>query len=72
MTREDVVALLASHEEQRRQLEWFKRQLFGEKSERRLVDAEERQMYLGEAGGEEAAPEGTCASTRRCRWRRSG
>ena len=31
-----------------RQLEWFKRQLFGSKSERRLVDPDGRQLDLGE------------------------
>jgi len=55
MERKDVVALLVSHQqlvarndELNRQLEWFKRQLFGSKSERRLVDAEGRQLWLGE------------------------
>ena len=47
--------MLASHhqltarvEELTRQLEWFKRQLFGSKSERRLVDPNGRQLSLGE------------------------
>lgn len=31
------------------QLEWFKRQVFGEKSERRIIDAAHGQMSLGEA-----------------------
>jgi transposase len=62
MEHEDIVALLASHnqlaahntelaarvEEQKRQLDWFKPQLFGEKSERRFVDADSRQLALGE------------------------
>jgi transposase len=69
MTREEIAALLASHdalaaerEELRRQLDWFRRQLFGEKSERRIVGSDERQMYLGEAGGEGAAPEDASVS----------
>ena len=55
MDRKSVAALLASHQQLRgrvdeltRQLEWFKRQLFGSKSERRWVDPEERQLSLGE------------------------
>src|SRR4029453_15188999 len=62
MEHQDIVALLASHhqlaahnaelaarvEEQKRQLDWFKQQLFGEKSERRFVDADSRQLALGE------------------------
>lgn len=52
---QNIVALLASHQqliarnqELTRQLEWFKRQLFGAKSERRWVDPEGRQLALGE------------------------
>ena len=62
LERKDVVALLASHhhlktsfaelsarnEELTRQLEWFKRQLFGSKSERRVVEPDGRQPFLGE------------------------
>jgi transposase len=62
MDRKDVVALLASHQklstahvdlktrvaELTRQLEWFKQQMFGEKSERRFVDPDSRQLALGE------------------------
>ena len=70
MTRDEVVALLASHEEQRRQLEWFKRQLFGEKSERRIVESDARQMYLGEAGEADAAPEDSSVSVAEHRRRR--
>jgi len=40
--REEVSAL-------KHQLEWFKRQLFGQKSERRIIDAAPGQMSLGEA-----------------------
>lgn len=55
MQHDDIVALLASHQElsarfaeQKRQLEWLKQQLFGEKSERRLVGSDSRQLALGE------------------------
>jgi transposase len=40
--REEVAAL-------KHQLEWFKRQLFGQKSERRIVEQASGQMSLGEA-----------------------
>ena len=33
----------------RHQIEWFKRQVFGEKSERRIIDGASGQMSLGEA-----------------------
>jgi transposase len=62
LDHQDIVELLASQQqltassrtqseeiaELRRQLEWFKRQLFGTKSERRLVDPDGRQLSLGE------------------------
>ncbi len=31
------------------QLDWFKRQLFGQKSERRIIDGADGQLSLGEA-----------------------
>ena len=46
MTHEDVAALLASHDKLTQHLEWFKRQLFGAKSERRWLDADGRQLAL--------------------------
>ena len=63
LSRDEIVALLASQQELadrnaaltnrnaelQRQLEWFKRQLFGSKSERRLaLDPDGRQLFLGE------------------------
>ncbi len=64
-----IVNLLSSHQqlttsfeeqsarnaELSRQLEWLKRQLFGKKSERRLVDADGRQLTLGDLRQQEAA-----------------
>lgn len=51
----EVAALLASHqalEEQvaqlKHQLEWFKKQLFGAKSERRIIEPSPNQLSLGE------------------------
>ena len=53
---EQIVELAHSHVALRQQvtalkhqLDWFKRQVFGEKSERRIIDAVDRQMSLGEA-----------------------
>lgn len=43
------VALRAQVETLQHQLDWFKRQLFGQKSERRIVDESSAQMSLGEA-----------------------
>jgi transposase len=62
LNRKEIVALLASHqqlktsfaelsarnEELARQVEWFKRQLFGSKSERRPGAPDGRQQFLGE------------------------
>ena len=76
----EVVALLASHQhltttcaeltarndELVRQLEWFKRQVFGEKSERRFVDTDSRQLTLGEwRSAEDPGKEITVAEHRR-------
>lgn len=55
-TPEQIIELLRSHAALREevsalkhQLEWFKRQLFGQKSERRIVEPVPGQMSLGEA-----------------------
>ena len=61
LDRKQVAELLASREAQsteiaelRRQLEWFKQQMFGSKSERRLLDPDGRQLSLGEWKQEDA------------------
>jgi transposase len=56
-------ASLKTHLEQlTRQIEWFKRQLFGSRSERRLIDADARQLSIGELGlPEESPPAATTA-----------
>lgn len=41
--------LAARNEELTRQLEWFKRQIFGSKSERRLAEPDVQQPFLGES-----------------------
>ena len=48
MTEDELVSLLESHDELKRQVAWFQRQLFGEKSERRVLDAGSHQFFLGE------------------------
>ena len=48
LSHQEIVALLVSHEALERQVIWFQRQLFGAKSERRLVGPEGRQLMLGE------------------------
>lgn len=55
MSSSDVAALLASHQaleaqvgELKRQVDWFKKQLFGRKSERRLIEPSPDQLSLGE------------------------
>jgi transposase len=49
LTREQFGALLAQVGELHRQVEWFKRQLFGQKSERQLVQPDPQQGSLGQA-----------------------
>lgn len=72
LDHESIVELLASHrqlternQELMRQLEWFKQQLFGSKSERRRVDPEGHQLSLGEWGQAERGSEITVAEHRR-------
>ena len=48
MNHGDVATLLARFDEIARQLEWFKTQYFGSKSERRLLEPDGRQLALGE------------------------
>jgi len=62
-------SLQESYEELSRQLEWFKRELFGRKSERRIGDADGRQLTLGELPdvGEEKSTEIEVGAHRRRR-----
>jgi transposase len=55
MSREEIVSLLKAHDELARQVEWFRRQLFGPKSERRLWGSENHQLTLGELYRSEVA-----------------
>jgi hypothetical protein len=53
MSREEIVSLLKAYEELARQVEWFRRQLFGPKSERRLWGSENQQLRsLGSGEGD--------------------
>lgn len=76
MTQEEIVALLRAHQELQQsrdellqQVEWFKRQLFGAKSERRVRDPNSPQLTLGEISRDEASkkPEIEVAAHRRHR-----
>jgi len=49
LTHDQVGKLLQTVADLSRQVEWFQRQLFGEKSERRLVEPDARQGTLGQA-----------------------
>ena len=48
MTQDEIVSLLESHQNLQHQVDWFKRQLFGTKSERRVMSGESGQLTLGE------------------------
>lgn len=49
MDHDEIVALLVSRQELQQQLDWFKRQLFGTKSDRRILPENTRQLTLGES-----------------------
>ncbi len=49
LDRKGVVDLLTRVEDLERQIDWFKKQLFGQKSEKRVIDADARQLSLGES-----------------------
>jgi transposase len=57
MSPDEIISLLKAHEELKQRVAWFERQLFGTKSERRLVDGEGRQLTLGEIHRESLARE---------------
>jgi transposase len=42
----EIAALLVENADLKRQVEWFKRQLFGQKSERRLREPDPQQLSL--------------------------
>ena len=53
MVSADVVAMLRAKDEQiaalKHQLDWFRRQVFGSKSERFIAEPNPAQLHLGEA-----------------------
>ena len=56
LTADDIAALIKSNqalegevEQLKHQLAWFKKQLFGSKSERRVIDSSPQQLSLGES-----------------------
>jgi hypothetical protein len=62
MSRQEIALLLKayqelklSHDELAQRVTWFERQLFGAKSERRLVDPAKTQLNLGETAPARAA-----------------
>ena len=73
LNRNDIAGLLSSHQqlternvELKRQLDWLRNQIFGTKSERRLVDPDARQLFLGElTQQDEPVSEVTIAEHRR-------
>ena len=56
-TPAQIVELAQAHAAAKHQLAWFQRQLFGQKSEKRLVEANPAQMCLGELPIPEAQPD---------------
>jgi transposase len=76
LRHEEIVALLVQNAELKRQVEWFKRQLFGRKSERRLHEPAAQQLSLAGMLAAPAAPsdvppppsETVKAYQRRARW----
>lgn len=48
MTHTEIADLLRAHDELLQQVDWFRRQLFGSKSERRLRETDRQQLTLGE------------------------
>jgi len=71
MTQDEIVALLASHQNLQQQLDWFKRQMFGAKSERHIPLDDSRQLTLGElpAGEADTAPSVVVPAHRRTKAR---
>jgi len=59
MSRSEIAAMLDRNDALQQQLDWFKRQLFGEKSERQLQPDLSRQLSLGEGIAEQPRAEAT-------------
>ncbi len=48
MSKDEIVSLLISNQELAQRVAWFERQLFGAKSERRIIETHSQQLTLGE------------------------
>ena len=79
LSQDEIVSLLECSEQQatrieelQQQLDWFKKQLFGSRSERRIIADDVRQLSLGEslAGVESASADTTTVKTHQRRRRR--
>ncbi len=55
----EITKLAARNEELTAQVKWFQKQLFGQKSERRIIETPQEQLYLGEQFKKETAEEET-------------
>ncbi len=51
MSRDEMAEILIKYDEMARQLAFFKKQLFGPKSERRVIDPSGDQLWIGETEG---------------------
>jgi transposase len=75
LNQDEIVDLLQSHKELQRQVDWFKQQLFGSKSERRVVEDSASQLTLGASLNPAQSPsstEPTTAIASHTRRRRNG
>ncbi|AVR88463.1 Mobile element protein [Thauera aromatica K172] len=70
-TQRQLDAMRLEFQAMKHQLDWFRRQLFGQKSEKRLFEADPHQMHLGELPVPESSPpppgKDIAAHTRRAR-----
>ncbi len=57
MNQDEIISLLSSHQNLQEQLDWFKRQLFGSKSERHITPDDSRQLTFGELAQAESVSE---------------
>jgi transposase len=55
--REEHLDLKRKYEETKSQLDWLKRQMFGRKSEKQIIDLDRRQLCLGESLERQQEPE---------------
>lgn len=63
-SHDEIVALLQRLEKLEHELRWYRQQLFGTKSERRLTQPDGRQLHLGEQLARESPPAATLETIR--------